>query len=136
MVAHTFSPSEPMIFIGVTYRSRNDPKTAASAKSTPAWVDSSQSWVPEHTAQPAGSSPAWRVSFAGDSVDLSLFQVSQLISASFRLLDLSPYSLQLGSSKNHSPQSFLFLSLGGRSLLNLVNFRDFLKLFLALYFLS
>lgn len=90
----------------------------------------------KHTAQPAGSSPAWRVSFAGDSVDLSLFQVSQLISASFRLLDLSPYSLQLGSAKNHSPQSFLFLSLGGRSLLNLVNFRDFLKLFLALYFLS
>lgn len=37
-------PSESMCFIGVTYKSINDSKTAASPWTTPAWVTVHKSW--------------------------------------------------------------------------------------------
>lgn len=37
---------EPVIFIGITYRSRTASKTAASPKLSPAWEPASESWEP------------------------------------------------------------------------------------------
>jgi len=76
--------------------------------------DSSQSWEPEEHCTVCRGSTGWRVSFPSDS-DLNRFQA-----ASWSGLRL------LGSS-------VLLLTLAGRSLGNLVCFRDFLKLFWAVY---
>ena len=58
---------EPVSFIGVAFRNRNDSKTAAPLRATPAGNI-------EHTAQPTGSSTGLRVSSLGASAGLHLFQ--------------------------------------------------------------
>lgn len=61
----------------------------------------------------------WRVSFPGSSIDLSLLQAAQLVSASFG---------QLSLCKNVSqPVLLLICSWWGGGLENLVSFRNFLK---------
>jgi hypothetical protein len=62
----------------------------------------------EHTAQPAGSSTGWRVSFPGDSVDLWIYQASPPLWSEC------------------SPVTSIFAQ-GGRGLVNLVSFWNFLK---------
>ena len=80
----------------VTDRNRNDPKTAAPPRPTPAWVTAHKAGNLEHTAQPAGSSTGWRVSFPGASVGLSLFQAAQAGLCFFQAAGLvSESSLQL-----------------------------------------
>ena len=65
---------EPMGFLWVTHRSRNDSEAAASPKATPGWVRAHKDWDLEHTAQPAESTTSWRESFPRVSVGLNLFQ--------------------------------------------------------------
>jgi hypothetical protein len=82
----------------------------------------------ENTAQPEGNSENWKVSFLSDSVGLNLFQVAWLVTASSRQL-VWPQSLLCsltGLRVNLGP-SFLLTQVG-RGLVNLVSFRDFLKL--------
>lgn len=58
----------------VAYRSRDESKISASPKPSPAQVTAYKTGNLEHTAQPAGSSTAWGMSFLGDSVGLYLFR--------------------------------------------------------------
>lgn len=51
-----------MSFIWLTYRSRDDPKTAPSPKPNPGWVKAQKSWDTENTEQPAGRLTGWTVS--------------------------------------------------------------------------
>ena len=86
----------------------------------------------KHTAQPAGSSTGWRMSFPGASVDLKINQASCLVSASSRKLG---WSQRLPCSS-----AWLRVSLAaGLCLLwcwgrqaNLASFREFLKQFFVL----
>ena len=64
----------------VTYRSRNNSKSAASPKATPAWVTAHKAENLEFT---AGASISWRGSFPSNT-DLNFFQASLLVSASSR----------------------------------------------------
>jgi hypothetical protein len=67
----------------VTYKTRNDSKTAASPKPTPAWVTAHKAGNQKHSAQPEGR----RVSFLGTSVGLhSSRQMGWLVFASSREL--------------------------------------------------
>ena len=106
----------------VTYRSRkkDDSKSAVSPKLAENL---------KHTAQPTGSLTVWNLSFLGSSVDLSFFKAAQF----------APACLVCESSKPlvYLSMSLLFIySWKGSGLVNLVGFRDFLKLFLSVYFLS
>ena len=93
----SFSDSQTLIvsFIGVTYRSMGEGLLRRAEttqrqpyhQSPPHLGDS----LPElgnleHTAQSAGSSIGWRMSFPSDSVGLNLFQAVPLTSASSRKL--------------------------------------------------
>lgn len=102
------------------YRSRNDPETATSPKPPQHGQQLTRAGNVEPTAQPAGSSAGWRVSFSASSGGLSLFQVAQRLSASSRQLVLSE------SVSQPSPQ--LIEAQGEVCRVNLDSFRDFLKL--------
>ena len=113
---------------GVTYRSRNDTWTALSPKPTPALGQLMKARNLEHPAQPEGNSENWRVSFLSDSVGLNLFQVAWLVTASSRQL-VWPQSLLCSlTGLRVNPGPSLLLTQVGRGLVNLVSFRDFLKL--------
>ena len=114
----------------VTYRSRNNSQTAALPKPTPAQVTAHIAGNLEHAAQPAGSSTSWRVSFPSDKAGVNLFQAAGLVSV---FLDFNPATI-LGLSEKMLGHLY-WLLLGWRGLVNLVSFRDFLKLFRAIYFL-
>jgi hypothetical protein len=77
---------------GVTYRSRNDSKTAASPRSIPAWVTDSSHLHSLQVAQQAEE-----LSFPGDSVGLNLWQAALLVPVSSRELVWSQSSSQLSS---------------------------------------
>ena len=64
---------EPMGFLWVTHRSRNDSEAAASPKSTSVWVRAHKARDLEHTAQPAFRSTGWTESFPRASVGLNRF---------------------------------------------------------------
>jgi hypothetical protein len=92
----------------------------------------------EHTAQPAGHSTGWRVALPGPLLVSASSKVAQLVSASSRQLvwsqslgSLSPLkvSVQLSFCLWERDSHLLLLTLAGRGLVNLVHFRDFLKLF-------
>lgn len=90
------------------------------------WSLSQQNWELKtagnlkYSAQPGGSCIALRVFFPCDSVCLDLLQSTWLASSSFLELVLSD-----------SPLYFVLwlVHLGGRGIVNFVNFMDFLKLF-------
>ena len=76
--------------------------------------------------------------FLGASFGLNLFQVDQLVSASSRELLVSESSLQLFSSErllcssasqSERDSQLLLLTLARRGVVNLVSFRNFLKVF-------
>jgi hypothetical protein len=77
---------------GVPYRSRNDSKTPASPRPTPAWVTAHRAGNPEHTAQPAGSWTGQMVSSPGSSAGLCFFQSASLVWVS--LSSLARYVFQ------------------------------------------
>ena len=115
----------------LNYRSRNDSKTAASPKSTPACVKALRAGTLKHTAQPQGSLRGWKESFPDISVGLNIFQASQLVSASCKQLD---WSLRLSFLPPEEYSQLLLLTLTERGPLNLASFRNFLKLFCVIYF--
>lgn len=82
----------------VTFRSRSDSHIVGLYidKACTILADNSQNL--EHTAQFAGNTTAWRMSFPSDSVGLKLLQADQLVSASSRKLLWS--SLQPGLSES------------------------------------
>lgn len=85
----------------------------------------------EHITLCTGSSTGWRVSFPGSSVTLNLCQVAPLGSGlSGSWLGLSHLSLVCSIV----PLRLLLFTLAGRGLVNLLSFRDFLKLFWVVYF--
>lgn len=150
--------SEPMIKEGVRVRakrSRNDSKTAAPPKSTPAWAIVDKAGILQHTAQPAHSSTCWRAFFFDDSVVLNLFQGAQVVSASSRQLDwfwrlLGAFLLweslppSLPESLLGSPAYSVRVSLGfycyytfaERGIVNLVSFRDSWRIFYFFFLLN
>lgn len=78
-----------------------------------------KAWNLDCTTRPAGNSTDWKVSFPGTSVGLCLFQTAHLVFASYRHLNLS---------ESVSKQSLeLTYTKGGRDLVNIVSFRNFLK---------
>lgn len=102
---------------GVTYKSLNDSRTAASPQPTPLG-DSPRKLGTWYTAQPAGSSTNCpSLALPGWSAGLCFFQEAGLVWVFSRL-------------------SLLFIySWGRRGLDSLVNFRDFHKVFWLAYFL-
>lgn len=80
--------SEPLSFIGVTYRVRNNLKTAVSSKPTSPWMTTHKAGNLEQPARPAGLPTHWRVSFqvtlvytlSGSLARVCLFQEAGLIS--------------------------------------------------------
>lgn len=74
---------EPMSYPGVTYGSRNVFKTASLPKATPGWVISHKARDLEYTAESAGSSTGWRVSFPGPLAVLN--QAAWLVTWEFSL---------------------------------------------------
>lgn len=93
----------------------------------------------QHTAQPAGSSTGRRLFFPGTSVGLRLFQAFGLVFASSRWLSWSLLLLGARACLRVSfvgwilwewlSEIFIVYSWSGRSLVNLIGFRDFLKIF-------
>ena len=63
---------EPIGFIDITYRGRNDSKIAVTAKPTTAGVRACKPGNQEHNAQPVGSLIGWAVCFPGGSAGLNL----------------------------------------------------------------
>lgn len=106
---------------------KKDSKTAAAYAVYPSMGDNSQglgTWYTLYSPQ-AGSSTDWRVSSPGASVDLNMVSLCSrhwVYSQSFLQLVLSEITLI----------SLYYLFLGGRDLVNLIDFRDFLKLFYLL----
>ena len=111
-----------MNFIGVAYRNMGE-GSLTGAEITQSQMHHQRPpqsrWrltKPGATTQPAGSSTDWRASFPIDSViGLNLFQAADWVSESSMQLDL--------------------FTLSGSILVNLVGFREFLKLFWVVYFL-
>ena len=127
----------------VTYRSRNDSKTAASPKPTPSCMTTHTIRNLEYTKQPTGSSTDYRVFIPGASMSLNLFQSAecfrffwQLAWSHGLLYSLVCLSLPCSSASFHLKRSlFLLFNLAGRELVNLVIFRDSLRLFWVVTFL-
>jgi hypothetical protein len=69
--------NEPVSFIGITYRSRNDLPKAHPSIGNKQFMKARKL---DHTTQPTGSSAGWTMSFLGRSDGLSFF--SQLAWAS------------------------------------------------------
>ena len=108
------------------FRSRNDSKTLASAKTAPVWVKFTTAGYLEHSAYHLKVTQQVRVSFPSDVVGLHLFQATQQVSVSSRrwsgfkslLCNLAAFTLAWGDPKS------------------LVSFRNFLKLFLSCFSFS
>ena len=96
------------IWVGVTYRSRNDSKRVDSLKSTPSWVTAHKAGNLEYIAYPAGNLLGWQVFFSVASVGWSLSQAAGFI-----------FEARLSS----------LFTLLGKAPVNLGSFRDCLKLF-------
>lgn len=95
------------------------------------------------TAQHAGSSAGWRASSSGGSVHLSIPQAVQLVIVSSRQFGLLippdcqawlPVFFVARVFWENSQAVFTVSSWGGRSLVNLVSFRHFLKVFWVVYY--
>lgn len=126
---------ETMSFMGVTYRnmrglsywSRNDSKTSASQRSISAWVTVHIAGNLVYPTEPAGSSGGCKVSFPDGSVGLNLFgQLSRFLLLPGSWSGPRVFVAQLLSFWGGSPLSLP--TLAGRSLVDLVGFRDFLML--------
>ena len=119
---------------GVTHRSRNDTKPAASPKSTPAWVTAHKD------GKPGAYSTAYRQLTRKESilsrcsVGLNLSQGALLFSASSEHL-VWPQSLLCSSASLWEGLLALYVYLAGRSLVNLISFRDFLLKLIWLVYL-
>lgn len=105
---------------------RNDPKATASPKPTSPRCQFTKAGDPEYVTYLEGSSRFQSV-LSSVSDGQNLFQASLLASASSAADVVSESSLQLGWCRSNS-QQLCCLLLEGRSLVNLVCFRDFLKL--------
>lgn len=131
---------ELMNFIGVTYRIRKDAQTAAWPKPTPAcWqLTKLGTWSTLHSLQAVQQ--VERVSYSGTSLALNLFPALgwflhfpgswsslRVFVALFGLGGLC----SLASLSWRGVLSLLLLMLAGKELVNLVSFRNFLKLFLS-----
>ena len=127
---------EPMNFIRVTYRSRND--SVAPPRATPAWVAGHRSVAPgahctagrEGTCQIGESFPS---DCAKQSADVCFSSAASLVSESSLQLVLSESLHRLTLSERDS--QLLLLTVGGRGLVNLASFRNFLK-FLGVVYLT
>jgi hypothetical protein len=106
-------------------------------KAHPSMGDSSQSWEPGAHSTACRKLNGWRVPFPGASVGLNFFQAALLALASSRQLVWSDSSLQLSLLESLlcclallflGDTQCLLLTLSGQGLVNLVSFRDFLKL--------
>jgi hypothetical protein len=154
---------EPVSSLGVIYRHMGEglltgaemtQKTAASSRPTPAWVTSHKAGILELIAQPAGSSTDWRLSFPGAPVVLNLFQASWLdfvpsrkLVWSWSLLSSSAClrafcATWLGSSERDSQLLLVSVCVcvcvcmhacAHTKVMNLVSFRDFLKVSWVIY---
>lgn len=108
---------------GVIYRSWSDSKTAPSPKPTTTWL---WTWSTPHSlqaVQQVGEHP-FQVALMG----LNLFKAAQLVSASFKQMDWSQSSLCNLAGLRVTLRNLACLLLR-RGLVNLLSFRNFLKLF-------
>ena len=78
--------SEPMSFIGVTYKNRTDSKASASLKPIVAWLIKVGNM--EHIASLQAACQVVRVSFPSSSVGLKLLHAAWLISSFFQATGL------------------------------------------------
>lgn len=99
----------------VTYRRRNDSKTAASPRPTTAWVTAHKAGNLEPTTQSAGSPTGWRMSCPDVSVDESVLWAAGLVSVVFfAAWFVSESSMQFGIALLRRPLSELpLLTLAG-----------------------
>lgn len=114
------------------------------SRSSQVWVTTHKAGNLKHTASPIGISV--RMSFPSALINLIFFQTTWLISASsrhlvwtWRLLSacfILEFSIQLSFLQSESNSQFWLFNMAGRSLVNPVSFRNFLKLSFFLPFYS